>query len=492
MRFARSSFLTLWSYANPYTTEGRKNDKGSGTELCDVLVVFGDDVLLFSDKHCAYHSTIDVTVAWKRWYKSAIRKSHLQLQGAHKALRDGVVRVYLEASCQTPLPVALPPSDRARYHLIAVTRGSLEACSRYFNDDSGSYIVHSGIVGEEMHLQNPFHVGRLDASKPFVHVFDELSLEALFAEFTTISDVLVYLRARHDLLCDQAMMVRAVGEEQLVAAFILNEARGNAGFLPRNAGGTRPDFVSFDHTFRPALLEAPEYQRKKLLERKSYWFDRLIERFASTGDPELVPFGLGNRPRDFEEGLRVLASENRFRRRVITQSLADLFRSVAGQPDQRRARVIYSRDDPDLVYVFLVVPQLVGEDDDRYRARRTNMLGTYCACLPLKFANARQFVGIGFDHPSRPDGRGSEDLIVWVPPKLDEEQRRELEEIRRRTGILGDSALIQEFRAREYGGIVVRQGNAQPEPRRRTKQNRDIQKKKRSRKISRQSRKRNR
>ena len=43
-RLARKAFLTLWSYPNVFTDEGRAGGKGDGKELCDLLVVFGNDV----------------------------------------------------------------------------------------------------------------------------------------------------------------------------------------------------------------------------------------------------------------------------------------------------------------------------------------------------------------------------------------------------------------------------------------------------------------
>jgi hypothetical protein len=42
-RMCKKSFLSLWSYANPLG----KMDK----ELCDILVVCGQDIVIFSVKH---------------------------------------------------------------------------------------------------------------------------------------------------------------------------------------------------------------------------------------------------------------------------------------------------------------------------------------------------------------------------------------------------------------------------------------------------------
>jgi len=51
-RLARKAYLSLWSHPNVYSDEGRGTGSGDGKELVDLLVVFGDNVLLFSDKHC--------------------------------------------------------------------------------------------------------------------------------------------------------------------------------------------------------------------------------------------------------------------------------------------------------------------------------------------------------------------------------------------------------------------------------------------------------
>ena len=61
-RLARKAFLSLWSYPNVYSDEGRSNGKGDGKELVDLLVVFGNDVLLFSDKDCAFRNSPTSTV----------------------------------------------------------------------------------------------------------------------------------------------------------------------------------------------------------------------------------------------------------------------------------------------------------------------------------------------------------------------------------------------------------------------------------------------
>ena len=64
------SYLQLWSYANVFRNQGKLGD-GDGKELCDVMVVLGNSVVLISDKNCAFPETGDLELDWQRWEKRA-------------------------------------------------------------------------------------------------------------------------------------------------------------------------------------------------------------------------------------------------------------------------------------------------------------------------------------------------------------------------------------------------------------------------------------
>ena len=81
-RLCERAFLRLWSYPNLY------RDQGGGKELCDVLIVFGRDVIVFSDKSCAYPDTGDEVRDWARWFKSSIAASARQVYGAERWIRQ--------------------------------------------------------------------------------------------------------------------------------------------------------------------------------------------------------------------------------------------------------------------------------------------------------------------------------------------------------------------------------------------------------------------
>lgn len=73
------TFLRLWSYPNPHKFQFK------GKELCDLLIVFENHIIIFSDKNCVYGCSGDNQADWRRWYKKAIRKS---LPTLHPMERD--------------------------------------------------------------------------------------------------------------------------------------------------------------------------------------------------------------------------------------------------------------------------------------------------------------------------------------------------------------------------------------------------------------------
>ena len=101
----KKTFLSLWSYPNVYTDEGKTSDKGDGKELCDLLVVFGNHVILFSDKDIGFKDTGNIDVDWGRWVKKAVIKSAVQLYGAENWIRNRPDRIYLDPKCEKRFPL---------------------------------------------------------------------------------------------------------------------------------------------------------------------------------------------------------------------------------------------------------------------------------------------------------------------------------------------------------------------------------------------------
>lgn len=447
-RLCRRSFLSLWAHANLHTDQDMRAGKGSAKEFADVLVVFGDDVIIFSDKHVSFQAEKDVRTAWGRWYRRAVVDSSKQLHGAMGWVQRFPNRVFLDPKCTRPLPIQIPPPERARYHLVAITRGSFDACAAHFPGSLGTHQIRTDLEGKA-HEGAPFTIGVLDRSKRFVHVFDEYSLEVLMDEMDTITDFVRYLRARETFLLDEDTLVIATGEEQLIASYIVNSNNERRAFLPEYEEG-KPDFVMLDESHYPALKARAEYLQMRKDNARSRIWDEMVERFIQLGDPAMVLPGIVQPNDETEQALRIMATEPRFRRRVLIEALTGLLENAAAAPSGRRARVFTTRQDPHLVYIFLVLPQRESESYEEYRRHRASVLHAYVRCAKLKFPAGETFIGIGLDHPSRRQKGGSEDLIIFNCVEFTDEGRAEAERMRHDLGILADDLPVQHDSRRQF------------------------------------------
>ena len=98
VQWAERSFLRLWTYPNLF------RDQGDGKEICDVVVVFDDNVILISDKEIAFPPG-KTDVAWKRWKRRAVLGSANQLLGdvAITNRPSGVIAIYSKLPWLTTL-----------------------------------------------------------------------------------------------------------------------------------------------------------------------------------------------------------------------------------------------------------------------------------------------------------------------------------------------------------------------------------------------------
>jgi hypothetical protein len=437
-QLSRRAFLSLWTFPNLHTDEGFKAGSKSPKEFADGLLVFGDDVVLFSDKEIAFNEEKPLAVAWPRWYRKAITHSVQQLFGALSWVKRFPDRIFLDPECTRKLPVPLPAATRARYHLVAVTRGTYKTVARHFPGSLGTLLIRTDIVGDA-DAQRPFSVGLGPAGKSFVHILDEFALEVILREFDTASDFLTYLTARERFLGDPDRLIIAPGEEQLVAAYLLNMRGDDHWFIPApRADEKEPDLISFDESHFASLRSRSEYRAKKEADRPSYVWDELVERFIRLGDPKLAGEHFEQTSQELEEGLRIIASESRFRRRLLARALRDALVSAVKRPGRRFARVVTAAQEPERVYIFLVLPARPEDSYDEYRQHRLAMLHAYCRCAQLRFPDATTFIGIGIDHPVKNYNGSSEDLFVYLPKALTEAERQEVERFRSELGILPD------------------------------------------------------
>ncbi|HEE9764454.1 hypothetical protein ACL6MW_01560 [Pseudomonas putida] len=398
-KLAKRAFLNFWSYSNPYT------DEGEGKELCDFLVVFGNDVLIFSDKHCKFPNHQDIKVSWHRWFRSAIKKSVDQLTGAASFIERFPTRIYIDSACKIPLPVPLPPLNARRVHLIAVTRGSAEAAKNSWgNGSSSSLIINTAIngLGEKDY---PFMIGRPLHKKRFIHILDELTLDILLTELDTASDFVDYLVKKEEFLSSANLM--ACGEEELLAAYLSNPLPDFNGF----------SFPQLPHPEKLAILKEGGWSQfcrsdayslwKEHLEL-SYEWDRLIE-YQTSHIQRGTAGVLHKYDADIKDlhahelVLRKMAEEGRLTRRHLAESYDFLLsKQLVRNGENRFFRALVGPVRNNRAYVLLVLICTPGQDYDEYREARRESLAGYCRAIKLRVAGIEEVVGIASDPKSSP------------------------------------------------------------------------------------------
>ena len=395
------TFLKLWSYPNPF--------KDDGKELCDVLVVFGNHVLIFFDRESRKFdgANKDTLVSWQRWRREAIDKQIATAKGAARYLqsRRGV---FLDEKCRVPFPIPIP-SD-AKIHRIIVAHGAAEACAAFSDQNAyGSLAVSYG--DRESVGSYPFMV-HLDRSD-IVHILDSHNLELLFDTLDTVYDFTTYLAEKERVVgrYDELMYC---GEEDLLANYLLGYDAAENQYKIGPFGRPDQDEINClmigEGEWKDFAATGP-YQRRIDANRHSYAWDRLIQKTCQNALDGTV-LGDANLMRG-PSALHEMAREPRFSRRALSEAMLASIRNFpeTDAPIVRNLSFMPSFY-KDVGYVFLQLKVLEkGEYDSEYRPRRQVMLEIACGAARNKFSHLRKVIGIAIDTPKYP-GSDAEDLVL--------------------------------------------------------------------------------
>lgn len=195
------SFLNLWSYPNIFRNQGHRDGKTEGKEICDLLVVCGNHIIIFSEKTKGFPDSGNLDIDWRRWFSGAILDSIKQIRGAERWLTQYPQRVFFDRKCNQPLPIDLPKPSVRHMHRVVVAQGAAERCRQWFRGGSGSLCIVPDIRGKchtdpQCAGYQPFAIGDFDPDDTFVHVLDDVSLDILLGELDTITDFVNYLERK--------------------------------------------------------------------------------------------------------------------------------------------------------------------------------------------------------------------------------------------------------------------------------------------------------
>ncbi len=424
-RLCERSFLSLWSYAGIFRDQGKQN-VGDGKEVCDLLVVFGDKVLIFSDKDCAFPDSGDPNLDWRRWYKRAIAKSVDQIMGAERWIRDHPDRLFLDRCCTKPFPISLPAPGDMRVHRIVVVPSIAEHAKDHLGG-SGSLAIDTAVEGAAL----PFSIGRVAPVGAFVHVLDDHTLDIVLETLDTVPDFVAYLECKEQCLQGDSH-IQSAGEEELLAHFLSRaDESGMHDFIidQTHMSGfvsVQAKVIQFSRGGWERFSCSSTRAMQRMANEVSYAWDALIEEFTCHIFGGTQYFATHPEPREQEIGLRFLARENRTRRRMLAEALLAILRER--QVENLRLRTICPSFPGDPYYAFVTFKHDPSLTEEQYRQRRFDLLHACCLITHYRFPDAMDIVGLATE-PGHLNER-SEDLCYlngreWN--QQDTEQARFLE-----------------------------------------------------------------
>jgi hypothetical protein len=416
------TFLSLWSYSGVYNDKGLEQNR-QGEEVCDLLAIFDNDIIIFSDKDCQFPDTGDLSVDWKRWFKKSIQKSAQQLWGAERWIKKYPDHLFLDKSCSQKFPLYIPDLSTARFHLIAVAHSSSDRCLKEIGG-MGSLKINNSIKASK-HGDHPFFIGDLDENKSFVHVLDDVSLDEVLSTLDTVSDFVAYLIKKEELLRSE-FSISAPSEVDLLAYYhkFIDENGERAFLLPSEINS-----LHIEEGCWRFFEDSSERHAKLVEDQISYLWDALIYRFSEFTLEGNLLFSSHLGVAEQEVTIRHLARENRFHRRILSSLLNDLVLNAPTHGGELTVRYLQHPSNDSLGYVFMVFPAIDSWTYEQYRDNRRDALKLRCHVAKVRNPKLKSVIGIATES-MRLDIEGrTEDMIHIDLSDWSQEDQSQIEQI---------------------------------------------------------------
>ena len=455
-QLAEKSFLNLWSYPSPFRNQ-KQLSGGDGKELCDLLVVCGRYIIIFSEKTIAWPNG-ELHVGWRRWAKRAISKAAKQAKGAERWITEFPDRIFLDRACKVPFPIRFPPQEDRSIHRVVVVKGAAKACREHIPGSSGSLIIKPAIrqgehwSGKSSKIE-PFTIGDVDPSGSFVHVIDDVALEAIMRELDTIRDFTDYLEKKSAFL-RSGRLVQASGEENLLAYYaIRTNDEGDHDFV---LGGGKQGQLEIDNSHYVNLKNDPQYIAKKQADKISYLWDGLIEVFTThmLDGTAITPMGYEFELEQSELAVRYMALQYRLSRRSHGEAVRDaleigktrnrFFRTMIAAPGAKENETAF------FIHTFKYLKWMKQDGGyDKYRIKRAECTQVYARGLLERFPHLKRVVGISCEPPDQ-GGGGSEDLVYAEQADWTDEDRSAIKQNCKTYGVLQGEMKERQSHVQEY------------------------------------------
>lgn len=320
------SFLPFWSFPSPI---GKK-----GKELCDLLVVCENTIIVFSIKDITPSKHEDEIIVYDRWVKKAIIESVSQIYGAERFLRQEDTVTLKNSNYK----IHLPPKEKKIIYRVAIAFGS----KPYFPLPMG-------------HFENGY-----------VSVFDEKSTVTILKELDTITDFTRYLDAKQRF--SEKNTIVLPNETDLLALYLQTGLDFDVDENIVLAGNN----LWYDY------IKTEEYNKWKSDIVVSYVWDVMIQSFFLNN----VKSEITNQKRiDIERAIRIINLEPRVSRMELGLVLENAIKTKV------KARMFKPFDGAKHAYVFMPLNEANWETKEAE-------LGLRCIVARAELPMVEKIIGI--------------------------------------------------------------------------------------------------
>ncbi|MCP4161247.1 MAG: hypothetical protein GY760_14325 [Deltaproteobacteria bacterium] len=334
---AFDSFIEHWCYPSP------KDEKGDKKEICDLLILFGDKLVIVSVKNYEFKDF------YSRYFRRTIEKAVKQIYGAERKLLGNKKDIFIKH----------PKRDIEKFPKAKIKE------------------IHRVIVnlGEGVKFY-PFN--KETKNEKFITLLDKEAFQTIVHELDTIPDLLEYLRKREELFfnkkvtimpgeeddfppetarqffeyaqkqfnpADNQSILISGTEHDLLAHYLKNERTFPEHIHSDKYNGM---FIQLDGTWEE-FTKLKQVQKKKELDKNSYFLDELVKREV-----------LNNANGNSIELATAIMSLNRFNRRVISDNFLQFYDSYKDSKGNYLARRYADFDGTGIVFAYY--PQEMPEE----------------------------------------------------------------------------------------------------------------------------------
>jgi hypothetical protein len=320
------SFLPFWSFQSPL---GKKDN-----ELCDILVVCGNIIIIISVKDIAPSNHEDESIVYERWVKKAIHESVSQIYGAERFISK-VDSVKLDNS---NIIISLPPKEERIIYRVAIAFGS----KPYFPLPTG-------------HFENGF-----------VSVFDENSTLTILKELDTITDFTNYLSEKQKFSERNTILVQF--ETDFLALYLQTGLKFEV----------EENMVVAGENLWEGYIKSDEYLKWKIDTEVSYVWDIMIQSFY-LNNKDL--YKTTEKRNELESAIRIIALEPRINRIELGLIIENAAKNKV------KARMLNPNLNSEHTYVFMRVT----EDNWNIKDKELELR---CIVARAEFPQAKKVIGV--------------------------------------------------------------------------------------------------